>query len=75
MNDAYPYHDTAWRLLNDAYFAARGFESGLSGSFSAAMDAYRDAERFLDEGPGETTDEMHEMLVEIEQKLPAWAIR
>lgn len=66
--------ETAWELIAAAEWEAMQFDRGIRGnSFAAAIGAFRSAAAWLDEGPGETTPEMHAALDRVAAMLPAWA--
>ncbi len=68
------YSDTAWELIAAAEWEAMRFSLGIAGnSFAAAIGAARSAAAWLDEGPGDTTPEMHTALDRAASMLPEWA--
>lgn len=70
--------NTASQILVDkAIAAAKSFEAGGQASFAEAVNAYRDASRWLDEGPetpGEDLDQLHKDLSIAASHLPDWAV-
>ena len=67
------HNQTIRKLINRAGDLAWRHQCGLE-SFGAALNAYRDAERFADEGPGDplTAEQCH-ALERVRQSLPEWA--
>jgi len=69
------HNETMQGLIDRAAEVAWQHQCGRA-SFGVALDAYRDAERFADEGPGDPlTEDQWAALERVRQSLPEWATR
>ena len=69
------HNETMRELIDRAVDLAWKYQCHLV-TFSSAIDAYREAERFADEGPGDPlTGDQWAALDRVRKSLPEWASR